>query len=161
MNLASSLLRWAWRSLQVALPNSTRSNNNYKVSFDEATAGLESSTHVDLGALCLVTPSSKGIPESDVAWREVRNVRTGKVLHSEPFSADQPSSELSGPTDLKTTFWFRSGSVSDSVEQDLPQRVFQAETRKSMLGGVRQLSALFLLEAMVLGTMVTPGAVLG
>ena len=117
MNLASSLLRWAWRSLQVALPASTRSNNNYKVSFDEAAAGLESSTHVDLGALCLVTPASKRVPESDVAWREVRNVRTGEVLQSEPLAAAQSPSGLPGPTDLKTTFWFRSGSVSDSVEQ--------------------------------------------
>ncbi len=113
--------------LPAALPDSTRSDNNDKVSFDEATAGLESSTHVNLGVPCLATPSSKGIPESNVVWKEVRDVRTGKVLHSEPFAADQSPSGLPGPTDLKTTFWFRSGSVSDSGEQSHPQKVFPAE----------------------------------
>ena len=57
-----------------------------------------------------------------------------------------------GPRNTITTFWYKA-SEALAVDAEGP-RLFSAGKRKNLMRGVRQLAAVFLLEAMVLGSAV-------
>ena len=173
-SIGTSLIHWAANVVCAASGRAgtlvqkvfTSTSNVPKPTFETVTDGLPSWSVDAKGATRYRAPTGDGPASGDVMWRRTCDTQTGQVLQDiyvQGLGHDDLYGDIpEAPRNITSTYWYLADSdnttdtkhLADSASAKKTKRPSEG-TRMNLMKGIRYVTAVFLLEAMVMSVAAT------